>query len=84
MIREGGPCDFYELCWHEISLNLLCGSKRFKDVCASCLCASLLQMQFMSQFHAMSCTSVHANEEIYSHEGMVVVALTLLRFNLLE
>ena len=31
--------------------------------------------------HVASCTSARANEEIYSHEGMVSVALTLLRFN---
>ena len=35
----------------------------------------------MSQRHATSYTSAHAKEEIYSHEGMVSVALTLLRFN---
>ena len=37
----------------------------------------------MSQRHAASCTSAHARakEEIYLHEGMVSVALTLLRFN---
>ena len=52
-----------------------------KDVRANCLCASLLRMQFMSQRHAMSCTSARAKEEIYSHEGMVSVALTLLRCN---
>ena len=52
-----------------------------KDVRTDCLCASLLRTQFMSQRHAMSCTSACAKEEIYSHEGMVSVALTLLRFN---
>ena len=31
--------------------------------------------------NATSCTSARAKEEIYSHEGMVAVALTLLRFN---
>ena len=31
--------------------------------------------------HATSCTSERAKEEIYLHEGMVAVALTLLRFN---
>ena len=56
----------------------------FKDVRANCLCASLLRMQFMLQHHATSCMSVRAKEEIYSHEGMVSIALTLLRFNLLE
>ena len=35
----------------------------------------------MSQYHATSCTSARAKEEIFSHEGMVAVALTLLRFN---
>ena len=52
-----------------------------KDVRANCLCASLLRTQFMSQRHATSCTSARAKEEIYSHEGMVTVALTSLRFN---
>ena len=51
-----------------------------KDVCANCLCASLLRTQFMSQRHA-TCTSARTKEEIYSHEGMVTVALTSLRFN---
>ena len=53
----------------------------FKDVCANCLCASLLRTQFMSQHHATSRTSAHRKEEIYLHEGMVSVALTSLRFN---
>ena len=35
----------------------------------------------MSQCHATSCTNARAKEEIYSHEGMVAVALTLLWFN---
>ena len=35
----------------------------------------------MAQRHATLCTSTRAKEEIYSHEGMVAVALTLLRFN---
>ena len=48
-----------------------------KDV--NCFCASLLRTQFMPQRHATSCMSTHAKEEIYSHEGMVAVALTLLR-----
>ena len=54
-----------------------------KDVRANCLCASLLRTQFMSQRHATSCTSTRTKEEIYSHKGMVSVALTSLRFNLL-
>ena len=58
-------------------------SSSIKDVRAYCLCASLLRTQFMSQRHATSCTSARARKEIYSHEGMVSVALTLLRFNLL-
>ena len=57
---------------------------RIKDVRANCLCASLLNTQFMLQRHATSCTSARAKEEIYSHEGMVSVALTLLRFNSLR
>ena len=52
-----------------------------KGVHANCLCASLLRTQFMLQRHATSCTSTRAKEEIYSHEGMVCIALTLLRFN---
>ena len=56
-------------------------SSKLKDVRANCLCASLLRMQFMSQRHATSCMSARAKKEIYSHEGMVSVALTLLRFN---
>ena len=52
-----------------------------KDVRATCLCASLLRTQLMSQHHATSCTSVRAKVEIYSPEGMVSVALSLLRFN---
>ena len=55
-------------------------SSHLKDVRANCLCASLLRTQFMSQRHATSCTSAH-KEEIYSHKGMVSVALTSLRFN---
>ena len=54
---------------------------QLKDVRANCLCASLLRTQFMSQRHATSCTSARAKEEIYSHEGIVTVALTSLRFN---
>ena len=38
-------------------------------------------MQFMSQHHATSCMSTGAKEEIYSYEGMVSVALTLLIFD---
>ena len=53
----------------------------FKDVRANCLCASLLCTQFMSQRHATSRMSARAKEEIYLYEGMVAVALTLLRFN---
>ena len=53
----------------------------FKGVRANCLCASLLRTQLMSQRHATSCTSARAKEEIYSPEGMVSVALTLLRIN---
>ena len=56
----------------------------FKDLHANCLCASLLRTQFMSQHHATSCTSARAKEEVYSYEGMVAVALTLLRFNSLR
>ena len=41
----------------------------------------LLRTQFVSQRHATSCTSARAKEEIYFHERMVSVALTLLRFN---
>ena len=52
-----------------------------KDVRANCLCASLLRTQLMSQRHFTSCTSARAKEEIYSPEGMVSVALTLLRIN---
>ena len=52
-----------------------------KEVRANCLCESLLRTQFMSQRHATSCASARAKEEIYSHEGMVSVVLTLLRFN---
>ena len=33
------------------------------------------------QRHATSCTSARAKEETYSHEGMVSVALTSLRFD---
>ena len=50
---------------------------KFKDVRANCLCASLLRTL---------CYVMHergAKEEIYSPEGMVSVALTLLRINLL-
>ena len=54
-------------------------STKFKDVHANCLCTSLLCTQFMSQGHATS--SARTKEEIYPHEGMVSVALTLLRFN---
>ena len=46
-----------------------------KDVRANCSCASLLRTQLMSQRHATS------KEEIYSPEGIVTVALTLLRIN---
>ena len=49
---------------------------KIKDVRADCLCASLLRTQFMSQRHAASCTSARTEEEIYSHKGMVFVALT--------
>ena len=41
----------------------------------------IVYAQFMSQRHATSCTSARAKEEIYSHKGMVSVALTLLRVN---
>ena len=53
----------------------------FSDVRANCLCTSLLHTRFISQRHATSCTSARAKEEVYSHEGMVAVALTLLKFN---
>ena len=66
------------------SCQLLFLGNHLKDVRANCLCASLLRTQFMSQRHATSCTSARAKEEIYSHEGMVSVALTSLRFNSLE
>ena len=52
-----------------------------KDVRANCLCASLLRTQFMSQRRVTSCTSARAKEEFYSHEGIVTVALTSLRFS---
>ena len=54
---------------------------RMKGIRTNCLCASLLHMQFMSQRHATSCTSTRTKKEIYSHEGMVSVASTLLGFN---
>ena len=37
----------------------------------------------MSQWHATSSTSTCAKEEVHSHEGVVAMALTLPRFNLL-
>ena len=55
-------------------------AERLKDVRAYCLCASLLRTQFMSQWHATSYTSARIGK-IYSHEGIVAVALSLLRFN---
>ena len=42
---------------------------------------SLLCTQFMSQCHVTSCTSACTKEEIYSHERIVSIALTLLRFS---
>ena len=72
----------YYRCYHYISKPVL--FLRTSDVRADCLCASLLRTQFMSQRHATSCTSARAKKEIYSHEGIVAVALTLLRFNSLE
>ena len=56
-------------------------SGSIKDVRANCLCASLLRTQFISQRHVTSCTSARAKEEFYSHEGMVTVAQTSLRFS---
>ena len=35
----------------------------------------------MSQRYATSCTSGRAKGQVYSHEGMVAVALALLGFN---